>query len=111
MSMNCDEGWPNMDSRKGGYADPEVVEKEIDKCQIRGGQIWSQKKMPFHVRYVTVGFSPDLLILLSDPREQGSVICTAEDGKWQYTPEQLQTKFDVFRYTCDGQLSKLIKDF
>ncbi len=75
----------------------------IDPESIRGGQLWQQDDYPCHSRLVTVlptlGFA-----LISDPRNQGSVVCTDEDGQWTYTPEQLAEKFTRLRYTCKGQV-------
>lgn len=78
--------------------------------EIRAGQIWSQKEVPCHIRYVSIiPVHPDLFILLSDPRQEGSTVCTEQDGaKWHYTPEQLEAKFERLRYTCDGQLRVLL---
>ncbi len=79
--------------------------------KARGGQIWSQKAFPFMKRYVSiVPKHPDLMILMSDPRQQGSTICTEEDGQWSYTPEGLQERLKAFKYTCDGQLADLLRE-
>ncbi len=70
--------------------------------EIFAGQIWSQYNFPFYTRYIVL--TPNGFCLLSDPRSQGNTVCTALDGKWLYTKEELIEKFKSHNYSCDGQL-------
>ena len=87
----------------------EARAREVNPDSIRGGQLWCQDSFPFHTRYVTVVPGPDDFALLSDPRKQGSCVCTEEGGKWTYTPEELAKKFERLNYSCKGQLHMLVQ--
>ncbi len=73
--------------------------------EIIAGQIWQQPEFPCCVRFVVlIPGDGGPFALLSDPRSQGSVICTDEDGRWRYTGDELEQKFIDLKYENQGQL-------
>jgi hypothetical protein len=61
----------------------------VDPNSIKGGQIWTQLRFPFKVRYTTLG--------------EGSILCTTHSSG-----EELAKYLHEKGYTCEGRLSDLL---
>ena len=77
--------------------------------EVGGGQIWKQDRFPYMVRYITL-LGDGKMATLSDPREEGSTVCTTEDGTWQWNASELYERLVRLGYTCCGQLHDLIDE-
>ena len=76
--------------------------------EIRGGQIWAQGGGSCLTRYVTQ--MVDCFALLSDPRGEGSTVCTDSGGGWKWSEKSLSAHFEKFGYECKGQLSDILSE-
>ena len=71
--------------------------------QVFGGQLWQQPAFPNCRRYVIYLPNGRFAMAMPPVDGQGSLICTVENRRWQWTGEELKARFRKFRYVNRGQ--------
>ena len=79
--------------------------------KYRGGNIW---EAPSFLRSM-ISLSGDReckIMLVSDPKEQGSMVSVEENGKWLYTPEELRERLANWKWigTHHDYIEQLCKE-
>lgn len=75
----------------------------MSESKIRGGQVWEQPGFP-HCSCYLVYLGPDWC-RIQTPDLVGNIAMTNEQGKWQYTTEEMEALLDRLGYELVGQFA------